>query len=352
MSLSLLVLLLPMLLIPLGCWQFYGHEIKWQEALAQAAIGCLTVGLVYTFSMSSQMSDTEFINGLVTGKEQVRVSCSHSYSCHCHMVSSGSGKKRSSHKECDTCYEHTNDWDWRVFSTVGDFNISRIDSRGSWTPPRWSQVAFGQPVAMPHTYTNYVQAAPASIFHAIAPDDVAKLPKYPTPYDYQFADRFISNGVAIPNLRDWNYALAMVNARVGKPKQANIVMIVSNEASRDFADRVKRAWLGGKKNDIVVVVGAPHYPDIAWVEVFSWAKHDIVNINLREALMGSKRLDINTTLPIIERGVMQDYERRPMAEFEYLAKEVSPPMWVLILALILGSVASLGAARIFSRNNF
>lgn len=346
MNPTLFLLFIPMILIAAFCRWRFPKTITWAEAAGQLAIGVVIVAIVWGISTYSLTADTETMNGVVTGKEKNWTSCSHSYSCRCRTVTTGSGKNRSSHTVCDTCYEHANDWNWDVSTTVGDFRVDRIDRRGSDEPPRWTIVKNGQPVAMPHGYTNYVKGAPDSLFQIIA-DYKGKLPEYPGFYDYQYQDRVV--GAPQEDAR-WNRNMAEMLKTIGPERQANVVLVITDQPPR-FADALRSKWIGGKKNDVVIVVGTATYPDIRWVRVFSWAKYDIINVSLRNALLDSRRLDPLQTILIVRDKVRQLYVRRPMADFEYLKDDVHPSGWVMVLALILGTLASLGAAYIFHRND-
>jgi hypothetical protein len=346
----LLLLLLPSVIVVMVMKYACHSTISWREMAVQAVVPLVLIAGVYQVSRYSMMSDTEILNGKVTGKAREWTSCSHSYQCRCENVTTGSGKNRHTTRRCDTCYEHSNDWNWAVSTTVGGFNVSRIDRRGSYEPPRWSVVAEGQPVAREHGYTNYVKAAPDSLFNvAKAKAYKGKLPAYPSVYDYQYADRVIAMpGVAVPDLAKWNSALSYALNDLGATKQANIVMVLTGD-SPAFAEALRSNWLGGKKNDVLVVVGTA-YPAIKWVRVYSWAKHDIINVALRNDLVESKTLDINRTVAIVANNISQHYERRPMADFEYLADEAVPPLWVMIFALVIGTGAAIWMGIYFHQN--
>ncbi len=339
------LLLLIIVVIALLCKLRWSKTITWTEAGVQTAVVCFLVISVYELSMFSASYDVETLNGKVTGKEKEWVSCEHSYSCHCKTVSSGSGKNKTTRRVCDTCYRHFNDWNWNVKTSLGDFTISRIDDRGYYKPPRWTAVQNNQPVAFPHVYTNYVKAAPDSLFHPIL-DFKGDLPEYPGFYDYQYSDRVI--GVS-KDQKIWNEVLATSLNDRGRIKQVNYVIVFTNK-SPIFADALQSKWIGGKKNDIVVVLGVKTYPNIDWVKVFSWSKQDIVNVSLRNALLDSKTVDPYKTLSIINDNVDKFYVRRPMSDFKYLENDVQPSAWIVVLTLIIGVISSIALAYHFHRN--
>ena len=343
MELLYMILIFP-LMWPWIAKKIWNTDISWQEMFLNILIITVACVSVWQLGRYSKMSDVEIWNGQVTGKEQVRVSCEHSYSCNCKTDSKGS-------TSCDTCYEHMNDWDWEVQSTAGNFNIDRIDRRGSDEPPRWTKVSGGQPVAIQHNYDNYIKATPMSLFHeqrAVEKQFVGKIPPYPSnTYDYHYVDRVISVGVPIPDLASWNTDLAMMLRNIGPQKQANVVIVFVNVSDPNFADALNRAWLGGKKNDVIVVVGSTSNLSIDWVRVLSWTDEKLLLVQLRDELKSLKVVDKTKFMSIISSNVMKTFKRKPMADFEYLKDEIDPDDWVVMLVGVIASLGSLGLTAFF-----
>src|SRR5690348_12909213 len=103
-----------LLLIPLLvfiCGFFLSQRITWREFGVQVAIQAVIVGIITLIVSCTSMSDVEVWNGYVIDKQKVIVSCSHSYSCFC--VNS-CDKDNNCTQICQTCYEHSNDYDWDV----------------------------------------------------------------------------------------------------------------------------------------------------------------------------------------------------------------------------------------------
>ena len=212
--LYLALVLVSVLLTPYIAKLIWKHDVTLRDLGISAALGIAATAIVYACGMVSQTADTEIINGEVVSKDSQHVSCSHSYDCNCRMVRvpqtcSGTGKNRTctgggTERKCDTCYEHSFDVDWMVRSNIGSFGISRVDRQGLMTPPRWAQVANGDPVSKTHMFTNYVKAVPESLFHAHAELNGkfdAMIPAYPSDiYDPYKINRAISVGVPVPDL--------------------------------------------------------------------------------------------------------------------------------------------------------
>lgn len=350
-----LVLLLPALW-PLISKYIWPHSISYREMGLNMVLPGSLAALVLMAGVSGKMGDTEIRNGQVLGKEKEWVSCEHDYDCNCRDECTGSGENRSCSEVCDTCYEHFNDWDWNVSVTdgVGGFTVDRIDRRGSSEPPRWTAITVGQPVAREHSYTNYVKAVPESLEHlrsSVLETYADKLPKYPRVYDYQFADRVIPIGVSLPDLAEWNNDLALKLRRLGPEKQANVIIVVVDVAEAAYANALSAHWVGGKKNDIVVVIGSPHFPDIAWVEVLAWTDEKIFPIKLRDSLTAIGTIERTAVIDTIDANVFEYYVRKPMKDFEYLKDEITPPTWAIVLAFLFATVGNVGLSLVFRKTD-
>ena len=346
-----LILAFP-LIWPVLAKAIFRHSINFQEFALQ--IGVCTLLCVGTWygGIAAKTHDVEILNGEVTGKYSEHVSCEHSYSCRCHTV----GKGNDAHQECDTCYDHSYDVSWYVATNLGDIKIDRVNRRGDLEPPRFTTVQVGEPASIDHSYTNWVKAADKSLFHAdpiLALKYQGKLPDYPgVIYDYYRINRVITSGMSVAGIDQWNTDLSTVLEKLGPARQVNSVIVFTNDASPDFADALRAYWMGGKKNDLVTVIGTPHFPDIEWARVFSWSKDPTVDIEIRDQLqeLGSAA-DRSKVIGIIANEIRAHFVRRPMADFEYLKSEIDPPTWVVVMMAIFAIPGSLFLTWFFYRND-
>lgn len=297
------------------------------------------IGL-YFYGVHSKTTDVEIWNGQVTSKTSDHVFCSHSYSCNCKTNSKGT-------TSCDTCYEHSYDIDWNVQSSAGNFTIDRIDRRGTKEPPRWTVVQAGQPVSQKYDFENLIKGAQDSLFHEheYHPEKYpGMLPDYPSNvYDYQFVDRVISvGGVSVPNMSEWNTKLALMLRDLGPAKQANVIMVFANTSDTMYADALRRHWLGGKKNDVIIVFGTPKFPEIEWVRVISWTDKNIFKVTLRDNLMGIGTLkNPDTITQTIHTDIMRLFVRKKMKDFEVLKYEIVPSGTIMTVVWILATFGTL-----------
>lgn len=317
------------------------------------AISMGVMALAFYAGAGSQTRDTEIWNGEVTGKTRVHGHYLRSYQCNCHTSCSGSGSSRSCTTHCQTCYEDRYTVKWDCQTNIGGFAILHLD-RGSKRvynepdPQRYTIINRGDPVSSRNGYTNYIKAVPASLFRPISEEAkkkyAASIPKYPADiYDIYRVDRVLPVGLAIPNLREWNQQLSEVLKTLGPQRQANAVIVVTKFPTDEYFFALRDAWNNGKKNDIVVVIGAPDFPaKAAWVRVMALTKDEIFQVRLRDRILALPTLTATGVTQSIHAEGLMSFRRKSMKDFKYLEAEIDPPTWVMVLACILIAGAYIG----------
>ena len=321
-------------------------SITWPETGAQILGISVILGIVWMAGSWSQTHDTEIWNGQITSKHRDHDTYEQAYDCFCTTDSDGN-------ESCSTCYETHYTVDWYLKSTIGKIRIDYEDS--TWRsvydtpdPANYKAAYVGEPCSDTRGYTNYIKAVPDSLFNmadAQFEQFDALIPSYPTVYGKYHVDHVITMGMGNSlAIRDWNDYLAGKLRKLGPASQANIIIIVANTADQTYRHALETAWLGGKKNDIIVLVGVTNYPEIDWADVIT------LGLNSGNALLAVKIRDELTELNSIENGqsvidivttnVANHFDRKPMAEFEYLKDDIQPATWVVITAFILAFLLS------------
>jgi len=350
----LTLLLIPLLVSSLGYYLLDG--ITWKELAAQLFLSCVIAGICMELTYFSNTEDVEVLNGVVTSKKQIRVSCSHSYSCNCHTVSRGSGKDRYTSIECDTCYEHTNDWDWRVYSNVGETKIARVDRRGSNEPTRWTAVHIGEPFSTTHSYKNYIKAAPGTLLkhQGLVEKYSGHLPAYPNSvHDYYRRDGslVLVNGARVPDPQFWVNQIAEINGRISPRYQADLVVVLAKGLPQEYFYALEQHWMGGKKNAVVLVIGVNAQLAPKWAAVMSWNTNPIFQVELRDLVMDLPTVTRESVLPILEQEVISRYHRKPMEDFSYLKSSITPTSDQLGWSMVFGLLASLCMLYLFHKHD-
>ncbi len=340
-------------LILSGIVYYFLKEISWKEFSVQVGVQALVAALSAFIVYHSNTVDTEVWNGFVARKEREQVSCSHSYRCHCHDVCSGSGSKKSCSEQCDTCYDHPYDVNWNVYTSNEEaIQIARQDSQGTMQPSRWTSIQEGDPTTVEHTYTNYLKGSPDTLFRhqGLVEKYKDRLPAYPKVFDYYRIRRFIPNNVPVSDDADWNASLDKLNANLGKAKQANIMVTLTTEPI-DYFSALEESWLGGKKNDVVLVIGVGADHTLKWASVMAWTSNETFKVRLRNDVMSLGQLDREAVIEKLGDDVATLYKRKPMADFAYLQSSITPSTTQWILSLIVGVLCGAGLSYFFYKKD-
>jgi hypothetical protein len=334
-------------------------QLTWKELLVQeGALIALIVAFYFIavgVTRCSASSDTEIWNGVIAKKFEDTEHCCHSYPCNCRQVCSGTGKNRSCSTVCDTCYMHSHDIYWQANSSNGETVFhDGCNAPGTSPPQRWLQIKVGEPTAVEHRFTNYIKAAPDTILRrqGAAAQFADLLPAYPRVYDHYRVRRFLFVGVpAPPNLTALDDRLDRINAELGRAKQVNMTVVVVKTGDQQYLEALTEHWLGGKKNDVVLVIGAPKFPELAWAGVMSWSQSEEMKLAIRDQVMDLKQFDGEQILKILDQQVNSKFVRKPMKDFEYLMAQVDPPWWSLLLIFVLGTIVSVILTVYFLKND-
>lgn len=344
------VLLIPVLIGIIGLLWSKG-KITIKEFLAQEGVLILIVAIGYFIARYQAIQDEEIWSGRIIKKAKVKVLCSHSYPCNPHPCGEN-GKDTC----WDTCYEHWFDYDWVLYTSNEEkIIIDRVDRQGEDEPFRWTRAYFNEPTAQTHDFENYLKTNPGSVLKRIGAKDQFKglLPEYPKNiYDYHYCDRFLAVGLSVPDSKEWNRNLQDMNADLGKKKQVNIIVLVVKTGNSSYEYALEEAWLGGKKNDLVVIIGAPEYPQISWVRIMSWSQSENLKVELRDEISDigvlNKRAEITQSIRTL---VDQKFVRRQMADFKYLLASAQPSTGVTIFLFLFGVAVSIGLTVFFYKQD-
>ncbi len=251
-------------------------------------------------------------------------------------------------QHCSTCYEHPYDVDWDVYSSIGkDIGINRVDRQGLVMPPRWGAVYVGEPFAFQHHYTNYIKANPESVLLG-QKGDLTKfgklIPTYPRIYDYYKVDHIINEGVPGVDTATWNWLLSQADRTLGPNKQLNLIVITVPTDDPSYVYAFKDVWLGGKKNDAIILIGSTDGHKIAWADVVSWTTNKGYIINLRDAIIHIGTLDKRDEIvDTIVKESQTEFVRMHMKNYKWLTRNFQPSGTSMIALFILGTILSLGS---------
>ena len=347
-----LIILVPVLVALVARWKF-DATITWKETAAQIVGVTLILSGVWLAGSYAQTHDTEIWNGEVTNKTRHHDDYVRSYSCRCRQSCSGSGDSRSCHEVCDTCYEDHYTVEWYLDTTIGKVRLKYRDSTSRRVysepdPQDYVDAYIGEPCSTTYAYTNYIKAVPDSLFNMEAAEYAQfdnLIPHYPEVYGKYHVDHVITMGMGSNvEIQDWNNYLAGKLKTLGPSSQANVIIILVNTADQTYRHALETAWLGGKKNDVIVMAGVTNYPKIDWVDTITLgqnADNGLMTVKIRDELTKLGSIENGQSfIDVVATNVDKHFDRKPMADFEYLKDDIAPADWVVILAFILAFILS------------
>lgn len=355
--------LMLLLLFPIA-WPFVAMRIwktvfKWEESLIGAVTSIALVALVWNLGTHSMTHDTEIWNGYVISKERIHDSYVESYSCRCQSVKHSDGTTTES---CDTCYRDHYTVTWSAKTTVGAVTFDHLDSTSrsvyrSKDPLEYVNCKIGEPASIEHSYVNYVKAVPDTLFRVYdeKSDPYAiYVPSYPRVYDHYKINRVIGVDVDIHRsiLDEINHDLNEALKDLGKKKEVNVIVILTSIPDPKYRYSVEGKWIGAKKNDVVVFVGVKDQ-EIIWSDAMTWALNsgnELFHVKMRDGIKSLTKVDSSTMVPFIMKTVEEYFDRPHMREYEYLKDAIKPPLWVIIMAFLLGVVSSVGLTLFFHKD--
>jgi len=330
------------------------RDISLGQIVGFTAGGMLISMLIMTSAFyagkGSKTSDTEILNGEVVKKDRIHDSYVRSYQCNCYTTTDSDGH---STEHCSTCYEDHYTVDWKCSTNIGSYTIKALDETSkrvykSPDPQRWLIIKPGDPVSATHGYTNYIKAVPETLFNPVSSAQREKykalIPAYPDRiYDFYHVDRVIPIGIPVSNIREWNDKLSEVLKKLGPARQANAVIVLTKFTDDGFYFALQDAWKNGKKNDIVVVIGASSFPAKAdWVRIMALTKDEIFQVSLRDRILALPTLTADGVIGAVRDEGFATFKRKSMKDFKYLEAEIDPPAWVMTTCSILIALAYFG----------
>lgn len=350
-----------LLLFPFVWFIFAKHKwnmtISYPEMFIGIGVISTIVVSLYAGGMYMNMSDTEIWNGEILSKKRVHDEYERSYDCMCVTVSCG---KDCTTQSCQTCYEDHYTVSWDAKSTIGGFNFGYKDSTSSSVymspdPALYTKCKVGDPASTERSYTNYVGALPDSLFNTSMENDVyaSKIPTYPRVNSIYQINRVIDKVGLGVKAKELDKALDEELKTLGKTHQVNIIVILTDVLDPMYRHSVENAWVGGKKNDVVVFFGIDKKTkEIQWSDVMTWALNsgnEIFNVTLKDELAEFKTIEPLAITSVITKNIVTLYDRPHMSDYEYLKDDISPPDWLLGIAYFISIFGTLGFSYFLHR---
>jgi hypothetical protein len=360
-----------------GALVLLDREISVWEWLVSTAVSIIMTIIFQYASISGMMADVETWSGYATSAKHF--AAWHEYYEYAVYRTEQSCSTDSKGEEHCTSYQVFDHWEpdqrwhpdyWKVYTTIGDWDIDQSKFEyicrkfnsyyavaGVRTTSEHASRMIGgdpndyetvnktgwiEPVTDTRKFKNKVKAAPSLFSYSPVPTNIIV---YPWP---QSDDLFVSRRVmgyarsSISTLK-WD----QMNAVIGGSKKVNVIIVGFGNQGMGISEYQEAAWIGGKKNDLVICYGGEKDEPATWVRVFGWTEKNIVKKNL-ESLLLTEPVD-NDIIPKIQSEVIANYVIKDWKKFDYI--RVEPPTWTYFLYFGVMIVVQGGLFFYFQNND-
>lgn len=337
-------------------WAF-DKRIVWWEWLTGSALAFLTAGLMHWAAVSGATADVETWSGqIVSGRHVARWEEYYEYAVYRteyyttmesdskgHLHSVTHSRQVFDHWE-PTSRWHDDEYHWQ--SNIGThyyvdhpswYGLAKLFGGYSSVPgdrTTWEHASrmiggdpndyvtedrtgYVKPVTDHRSFTNKVKATPTTFSYAPVPDTI-RVYDYPANGDPFRSNRLLGSAAAVDL-----FTFDQMNARLGPTKKVNVILVGFGGHPSSYAQYQEAAWIGGKKNDVVICYGGPNeHP--TWVRAFGWTDTKTCLRDL-ESIVLSQGMSTDV-LPAFEAEVQRTYQLKHFErDFDYV--RVPAPMW-------------------------
>jgi hypothetical protein len=339
---------------------FFSKKVVWWEWLIGSAAAFLVAGIVHQTSFNSQTADFETWSGQIAHARQFSAWQEYyeeaiyrtEYYSDTESYTDSKGRRQTRrvtksrrvfdhweprsrwHSEYFTCYSNINTsysiskdqynrWkiQWQNERKVrGDRSTFEHNSRQIGGDPFDYETSCPnsiiEPIHCQKSVVNRLKAA-QSVFNfvKVSPEKEKLLFKYPESNDPFSSNRVLGTAASKISTKQWD----ILNAKLGPIKKVNLIIVGFDSSDHTLAESQKALWIGGKKNDLVLVYGN------GWSRVFGWSDSDILKRDLEQLLLQNPVGE--NLLPEIERLILAEYEKTNWHKFDHLSVEPNGWAW-------------------------
>jgi hypothetical protein len=183
------------------------------------------------------------------------------------------------------------------------------------------------PITRTFDFQNKIKAAPSVFSFAKVPTNVVVF-SWPQTTDNFKSGRVLGTAQGYISNLEWD----QLNAVLGPQKQVNLIIAGFGSDDMQIAHYQQAAWIGGKKNDLVITFGGdPKKP--SWVYTFGWTESELCKRNIDTYLLHN---GITTNfLPYLKGEVTANYKIKDWKKFDYIRIEPRASYYYWFIGLMI-----------------
>jgi len=356
MGVSLFYLLALLPIVVGGVLWFRSREVVWFEWAAGAAIAFITAGIFHYLAVSGMTGDIETLSGQVVRATHHPEWVERYTRDHESRDSKGNVTRRWTTTHYRT---HSEYWDADC-EYGGDYSSDHKIDEQFWqqikrkfknvetekpyksgfysgdknTYVSYNRTGFVYPTTRLHSFENRIKAAPSLFSFSKVPTNVVvqPWPENPDPFASQ---RLMGTASLLFDKLEFD----RMNSRLGPNKRVNVIMVGFVKEGLQHGHWQEAAWVGGKKNDLVICFGGMSKDKpAAWAYVFGWTEKNLCKRQIESLLLEQPATP--ALLKAIEAEVVKTYTIKDWSKFDYIT--VQPPTWSYWVFFIV-----LGGSQVF-----
>ena len=373
------------LIVGLIIW-LRSDKVVWQEWVGASLLAFLISGVTHIIAAKGMTDDVETWSGQVSSVqyiprwkeyyEEAIYKTEYYYETETRTRSVGSGKNsrterytvrvQKSRRVFDR-WESRNRWHESQWLCETDLNQSfsisqesynRIVARFGKTEPRLGRRRTGEhasrmidgdpndywgvninrwcePVTRQRYFENRVKASPSVFSFVKVPTNINVFP-YPQNNNIFHSDRLLGDARKLNLLK-----FDQLNSFLGGRKKINLIIIGFKDADSMMAEYQRAAWIGGKKNDLVMMYNLnSSTKTVSWTRVFGWSESEVCKRNLESILLKADAFnDEDVLFDKIKTEIIANYTVKDWSKFDYLTIEpkTSHFVWFFIIMILTQS---------------
>lgn len=330
-------------------WLKHREIVFWEWCLG-TAVAFIVAGVAHGLSIHAMTADTQTVSGIVT-KTTFHPWWLEQYTdTEYYTDSKGNSRSRTVVKTRSHPEYWTVDLSTGGNLTVPEARHKEIALRFGGTVKEWafksgliagdpniyvaSQTKTGYllPTTERWTFENRIKAAPSVFSFAKVPPG-SGVYGYPVNGDFMRSDRLLGSAATSIPVRDFD----LLNSDLGPRKKVNIILAGFGVRDSSIAQLQQAAWIGGKKNDLVICYGGGTAAKPDWCVVFGWTESELCKKNI-QTLVLNHGVD-KALLPLLRDEVVLNYRIKDWTKFDYITVElpVSHVVWFLLAMVAVQS---------------
>jgi hypothetical protein len=316
-----------------------GKEVHWGEWLGGTAASFALAGIMHAVASLGATADVETWSGHIVKAVHYPRWIEEYVQVHVRTRTDANGNV---HTETYTTIEHrTHPEHWTAYSNISsEYEIDRakyeemvaVFGNRSTERPHKSGFDGGDPnvyatynksageyypITSRRMWENKVRATPSTFSFPKVPKAVMVF-DYPGNSDPWRSDRLLGSA-SLLDIREFD----RLNARLGPRKKVNLIMVGFGGRDSMAAQWQEAAWVGGKKNDVVICWGGSNKKP-TWARAFGWTDRKIVLRNLESLILEIGA--VPDVLPLVEEEIIKNYQLKDW-EKSFAHIRVPAPMW-------------------------